>query len=413
MFAALVDQAAQLLGSRCEAAPPAPESDDGVGASDGGDTPKPKAEEAATVAAPATEAVDVYEEETTTFGGTDDAVLVAVRLPHGHKFRARLWMERRFPAAMLRFNARDVLVFGLSPVSAGDAVVAALRGDPHARRYVHAATACSATPARSREELEAALCAAHGGGRAKLCCYGCPPGLKSDLLKTLPADLDLGPRGHGSCLTVEAVGGGFLVGVCAASREFASDPAVVAAKAARPDAVCRAFFKLREASDVWGLDAVLGGAVVDVGASPGGWSQVCLEAGARLVAAVDPGALDAALRAAYPTRLVHVNARVEACDLGVLETNFDAVVCDANAHPAAALRALEKTVLPFLKRGAALVLTLKQPSSANKRAGDLAEVRAVLDALHFVQPKDAWLWANGRKERTLHALYDPPESPLS
>ena len=54
------------------------------------------------------------------------------------------------------------------------------------------------------------------------------------------------------------------------------------------------------------------------------------------------------------------------------------------------------------------MLTLKQPTATNKHAdGEFAEVLAALAEHGFAGPRIAWLWANGRHERTLGATYDP------
>ena len=84
---------------------------------------------------------------------------------------------------------------------------------------------------------------------------------------------------------------------------------------------------------------------------------------------------------------------------------FDAVLCDANAHPAKMGRALH-ALRPYLAAGATLVLTLKQPSASTKAAAaDTGEVEGALAAGGFRDLHTAWLWANGRKERTLAATY--------
>ena len=284
-------------------------------------------------------------EEGRRFVATGDGALVAVRVPHAHKYRATLWMADKFPGAKLRWNGKDLLVFGAGD---GGAVVERFRDDASARRFVHAVTACRPAVHAGRAALEAALVAARAGaaGSAKLVVYG-ERGLKASLLRSLPASVVLAPRGHAACVAVEAVGGGaYLLGECGAAEEFAGDARVVEAKRARPDAVCRAFFKLKECleGDAALGAALAGGRVVDVGASPGGWSQVCLEAGAAAVYAVDPGAIDAGLLERSAGRLVHVRSRVEdAADALDAGGPFDAVVCDANCHPNAALRALAST----------------------------------------------------------------------
>ena len=80
-------------------------------------------------------------------------------------------------------------------------------------------------------------------------------------------------------------------------------------------------------------------------------------------------------------------------------------LCDANAHPAKMGRALH-ALRPYLAAGATLVLTLKQPSASTKTAAaDTGEVEGALAAGGFRDLRTAWLWANGRKERTLAATY--------
>ena len=349
------------------------------------------------------------------------AHFASLQVSHGHKFRAQEWMARRFPEATQCGSGKDVVVFALDDP---ERVVAAMRRDGHARRFVHAATACHLRVARA-DAVAGAVVALYDGcaslASAKLVVHF-DRALKGSLLAALPERLALAPRGHSHCLTVEPVssGGdveGYYVGRCLAGDEFATDDAVIASKR-DGHAVSRAYFKLREAADVFGFGARLGdGArVVDVGASPGGWSQLCLERGAALVAAVDPGALDASLLETYGGgALVHVRARVQESTAALAAAaaggRFDACVCDANAHPAAALRLLAPAVCPLLRRGAALVLTLKQPTATNKHAdGEFAEVLAALAEHGFAGPRIAWLWANGRHERTLGATYEPGQA---
>ena len=53
----------------------------------------------------------------------------------------------------------------------------------------------------------------------------------------------------------------------------------------------RAYFKLEEALDLAGVGDLHGSHALDLGAAPGGWTEVLLDRGASVVA-VDPGALD-------------------------------------------------------------------------------------------------------------------------
>jgi 23S rRNA (cytidine2498-2'-O)-methyltransferase len=61
-----------------------------------------------------------------------------------------------------------------------------------------------------------------------------------------------------------------------------------------PEQISRAEFKLLEALDVFGLSLPTSGCALDLGAAPGGWTRLLLEAGLHVVA-VDPAHLDSRL----------------------------------------------------------------------------------------------------------------------
>ena len=323
---------------------------------------------------------------------------VAWRISHAHKHRCREWVAARFPDCTLEQNAKDALLFSASDAAA---VVAALAKDEHAARHVHACAAHGGSTARLEDVpglAEAAYDAA-AATAARLRVRGAP-GLKEALLKNLPERIQLTPRGASHELVVDAVPAThatyYYVGCAPLAETFVPSTG---------DAgdVCRAVHKLREAMVRFALPPFR--RVVDVGAAPGGWSQVCLERGAELVVAVDPADLDADVAA----RVQHVKKRLEDAEtLDALREaggRFDAVLCDANAHPAKMGRALH-ALRPYLAAGATLVLTLKQPSASTKAAAaDTGEVEGALAAGGFRDLRTAWLWANGRKERTLAATY--------
>ena len=78
------------------------------------------------------------------------ARFASLQVSHGHKFRAQEWMARRFPEATQCGSGKDVVVFALDDP---ERVVAAMRRDGHARRFVHAATACHLRVARWRMRI--------------------------------------------------------------------------------------------------------------------------------------------------------------------------------------------------------------------------------------------------------------------
>src|SRR5207248_6285352 len=87
------------------------------------------------------------------------------------------------------------------------------------------------------------------------------------------------------------------------ARENLSDwPGGMRHFAQTPEQISRAEFKLLEALELFGLTLPSQGQVLDLGAAPGGWTRLLLEAGMSVVA-VDPAKLDSRL-ARHP-RLEH------------------------------------------------------------------------------------------------------------
>ena len=83
------------------------------------------------------------------------------------------------------------------------------------------------------------------------------------------------------------------------------------ARMRRENAVCRAYFKLEEALRVAGVRVGGGWTCLDIGASPGGWSQcLCRRLGGNgRVVAVDPAALQFS-----DTKMVHLPVLAEDTD---------------------------------------------------------------------------------------------------
>jgi hypothetical protein len=61
--------------------------------------------------------------------------------------------------------------------------------------------------------------------------------------------------------------------------------------------ICRAYWKLAEVFSMHPSIFVSGGNAIDVGSSPGGWTESLLENGAGKVIGIDPGAMDERLKA--------------------------------------------------------------------------------------------------------------------
>jgi 23S rRNA (cytidine2498-2'-O)-methyltransferase len=143
--------------------------------------------------------------------------------------------------------------------------------------------------------------------------------------------------------------------------------------ARRAEQISRAEFKLEEALEVFGLKWPQGGAALDLGAAPGGWSRLLLEAGLR-VTAVDPAALDPRLLA-YGSRLKHLRTYAENFIGSALadKAKYRVITSDLRMDALQASRLLI-TCAPLLTKDGVLVASLKLPhETARLKPTHLAE----------------------------------------
>jgi 23S rRNA (cytidine2498-2'-O)-methyltransferase len=106
-----------------------------------------------------------------------------------------------------------------------------------------------------------------------------------------------------------------------------------------PEQVSRAEFKLLEALDVFNLSLPQVGQALDLGAAPGGWTRILLEAGLHVVA-VDPARLDA--RVERLPHLEHYRGYAEDYIAGAIQRRqvFDIIVNDMRMDARDAARLL-------------------------------------------------------------------------
>ncbi len=171
--------------------------------------------------------------------------------------------------------------------------------------------------------------------------------------------------------------------------ELVEEQAAVAAVPAFPW-VGRGGLKLDHALTLWPV-AVQGRAVLDVGASTGGFTEVCLGRGARRVYAVDVGRGQMHPRLAADPRVVDLQATdARSLDRMLIPEPVDVIVCDASfiglakvlpvalvlAGPAADLIALVK---PQFEVGP------EQVGRGGLVKDELARQRALADACAFLE----------------------------
>jgi 23S rRNA U2552 (ribose-2'-O)-methylase RlmE/FtsJ len=135
----------------------------------------------------------------------------------------------------------------------------------------------------------------------------------------------------------------------------------------------RAQMKLREALAAFDIELPPGARALDLGAAPGGWTEVLAERAAEVVA-VDPGDLDP--RVAGRGNVRHLRCRAEELVArGELPGGFDLVTCDMNLDPAEAARIM-CLLAPLLRPGAPALMTVKYVT--RERARHEREAREIL-----------------------------------
>lgn len=161
------------------------------------------------------------------------------------------------------------------------------------------------------------------------------------------------------------------------------------------DAVSRAGLKLEEAIDWAGLGPDRGDIVADLGAAPGGWSQVLIGLGCTVVA-VDPKEL---VVRAPPKRLAHL--KQSAFTYAPPET-LDWVVCDMAYRPLEVAKLLAKWARRSWARQ--LISNIKLPMK--QKVAVLEEIRAVLEEAGWEGLRMRQLFFD-RDEITLYAHLSP------
>lgn len=124
--------------------------------------------------------------------------------------------------------------------------------------------------------------------------------------------------------------------------------------------ISRAEFKLLEALEVFGVSLPSHGVALDLGAAPGGWTRLLLEAGLNVVA-VDPAKLDT--RLARSTRLEHYRGHAETYLEEAIKQHkkFDVIVNDMRMDARDAARLLAQAASCLRSNDGFVLSTMKLP----------------------------------------------------
>ena len=141
----------------------------------------------------------------------------------------------------------------------------------------------------------------------------------------------------------------------------------------------------------------------DAGAAPGGWSFY-LAKHTKMVIAIDPAQLSAEL---ILPNVHHIRMKSELAGKqvrGLLGNGkADMLVADMNQHPDTTVEAV-KPLLPFLKPGGIIIMTMKFYGIGRDRAAVHARITAAFgSAIEYPSTKAVWLMANTVNERTFVA----------
>ena len=147
-----------------------------------------------------------------------------------------------------------------------------------------------------------------------------------------------------------------FVGVSEVRENLAAHADEHRRRSTRTRMVSRARHKIEEAIDTFRILVSGATQVLDLGAAPGGWTAVLVEAGASVVA-VDPGELSPAV-AAHP-RVSHLRCRVE--EVSLAGRLFGLIVNDMSLDPPESA-ALMCRAARNLESGGPAVMTIKLPS---------------------------------------------------
>jgi 23S rRNA (cytidine2498-2'-O)-methyltransferase len=168
------------------------------------------------------------------------------------------------------------------------------------------------------------------------------------------------------------------LGISTAEENLSAWPGGARHFAQTEEQISRAEFKLLEALEVFGITLPEGGRALDLGAAPGGWSRLLLDAGLSVVA-VDPANLDP--RLIRRKQLEHIQGYAENYLEVALKrrSRFDIIANDMRMDAREAARLLD-TAAECLRPDGVIISVLKLPH-ATPEINPLINLREALYTL--------------------------------
>jgi 23S rRNA (cytidine2498-2'-O)-methyltransferase len=171
------------------------------------------------------------------------------------------------------------------------------------------------------------------------------------------------------------------LGISTAEENLSAWPGGARHFAQTQEQISRAEFKLLEALEVFGISLPENGRALDLGAAPGGWTRLLLDAGLSVIA-VDPANLDP--RLARRKQLEHYRGYAENYLEGALQRRyrFDIIANDMRMDAREAARLLDSAA-ECLRPDGVMISVLKLPHAAP----GINPLINLKDALHTIRQR--------------------------
>ncbi|MFB6088241.1 MAG: FtsJ-like methyltransferase family protein [Candidatus Aenigmatarchaeota archaeon] len=217
-----------------------------------------------------------------------------------------------------------------------------------------------------------------------------PSELEERLLEDMDSIYNLNPKTFDHFLSVVEIQDKFLYGLYNKDLFYRKPK-----KSNEP--INRSYYKLKEAVNRFNIDLKSDWTVLDIGASPGGWTEYLSDKVGKVVS-VDPGKMKI-----EGDNIIHIPEMVEDCTEELEEhAPFDMVVSDINQNPVEYSEIL-KPVYHMLKDSGPLVSTIKLVYRGGEKKKKLIEETREELGKDFKDIDIDWLFSNTKLERTLFA----------
>ncbi|CAM6083807.1 unnamed protein product [Calypogeia fissa] len=249
----------------------------------------------------------------------------------------------------------------------------------------YCSAAADAAPSTTKAETESKL-------KVRLQTY--PRELAESLVDEF-VGVDCQPHGFSHTMYVVQVDNTYIYGIAPGNHMYLAPKDRVDLA---DGCIARASLKLEETMQVLGFNLHKDMSAMDLGASPGAWTQY-LSKHIKRVIAVDPAPLHQQVLQPNVTHISKMAQDATAELVAYSEGNgFHLLVCDVNRHPVEAAQVVSPLLI-HLQKGGLLVLTLKFHGRGRDKEKKVEEIKRIFED-SLMNINCIWLLANSIYERT-------------